>query len=68
MSADADGGLWIASVAETSIGCEGGSRVVWHFEIVGGPFRPDDDPRPTRQADPRKAVRQTVSAFAMEAA
>jgi len=68
MAEDAAGGLWIASVAETSIGCEGGSRVVWHFEITGGPFRPDDDPRPTRQADPRKAIRSILSAVAMEAA
>lgn len=68
MAADAKGNLWIASVSQTAMGAAEGSRLVWHFEITGGPFRPDDDPIPTRQVDPRRARRSVVSAYAMEAA
>lgn len=71
MAADAKGSLWIASVSQTAVGGEGGSRTVWQFEIMGGPFRPDDDPTPMRQVDPRKAIRSrasAVSVVSMEAA
>lgn len=57
LTVDADGNLWVGRLDRATFA----GRVSWLFEITAGPFPSDFDPRPTRQVDPRKAKRQTLS-------